>query len=146
EYIEHGRNEGAQLVIGGGKPAHLDRGFFVEPTLFTGVDNRSIIARDEIFGPVLSVIPVEDEEQAIAVANDSDFGLNASVFTQDADRAHAVARRIRAGTVSQNAYRTDFNIAFGGFKQSGIGREGGREGLLSYLETKTILLDGEPRT
>lgn len=145
QYIERGCAEGARLVTGGGRPAHLDRGFYVAPTLFAGVDNQSTIAREEIFGPVLSVIAVGSEEEAIDVANDTDFGLNASVFTQDPDRAFAVARRIRAGTVSQNAYRTDFNIAFGGFKQSGLGREGGPEGLLSYLETKTILLDAEPK-
>ena len=102
------------------------------------------IAQEEIFGPVLSVIPVASEQEAVAVANDSIFGLNASVFTQDTDRAFAVARRLRSGTVGQNMFRTDFSIAFGGFKQSGIGREGGREGLLPYLESKTVILDAEP--
>jgi aldehyde dehydrogenase (NAD+) len=92
----------------------------------------------------LSVISAKDEEDAINIANDSNFGLNNSVFTNDVDRAYQVARRLRSGTVGQNGFRTDFNIAFGGFKQSGLGREGGREGLLPYLEAKTILLSQDP--
>ena len=96
------------------------------------------------FGPVLSVIPADDEQHAIAVANDTIYGLNASVFTNDVDRAREVAGQLRSGTVGHNAFRTDFGIAFGGFKQSGIGREGGREGLLPFLETKTVILDGRP--
>jgi aldehyde dehydrogenase (NAD+) len=100
------------------------------------------IAREEIFG--VSVIPVADEQTAIGVANDTVFGLNASVFTRDATRAYDVARQLRAGTVGHNSWRTDFSIAFGGFKQSGIGREGGREGLLPFLEVKTVILDDEP--
>jgi aldehyde dehydrogenase (NAD+) len=93
---------------------------------------------------VLSVIPARDEEQAIDIANDTIYGLNASVFTNDLDRARQVAGRLRSGTVGHNAFRTDFGIAFGGFKQSGIGREGGTEGLLPFLETKTVILDGRP--
>jgi acyl-CoA reductase-like NAD-dependent aldehyde dehydrogenase len=116
----------------------------VEPTVFGNVDNASTIAREEIFGPVLSVIPADDEEQAIAIANDTIYGLNASVFTNDVDRAREVAARLRSGTVGHNAFRTDFGIAFGGFKQSGIGREGGTEGLLPFLETKTVILNGTP--
>lgn len=143
-YIAKGRNEGATLAAGGSRPRHLDRGFFVEPTVFANVDNNMTIAREEIFGPVVSVIPVADEKAAIEVANDTVFGLNASVFTQDAARAYDVARQLRAGTVGHNSWRTDFSIAFGGFKQSGIGREGGREGLLPFLEVKTIILDDEP--
>ena len=133
--------EGAKLVVGGGRPAHLNRGYYIEPTVFARVDNDSVIAREEIFGPVLSVIPARDEEQAIALANDTNFGLNASVFTNDLDRAKAVARQLRSGTVGHNAFRTDFSIAFGGYKQSGIGREGGIEGLHPYLETKTVIFD-----
>jgi acyl-CoA reductase-like NAD-dependent aldehyde dehydrogenase len=140
-YIAVGRQEGAHLASGGGRPAHLDRGYFIEPTVFANVDNGSTIAREEIFGPVLSVIPAESEEQAIAIANDTIYGLNASVFTNDPERAYAVARRVRAGTVGHNAFKTDFSIAFGGFKQSGIGREGGIEGMHPYLEAKTIILD-----
>jgi aldehyde dehydrogenase (NAD+) len=90
------------------------------------------------------VIPADSDDEAIAIANDTPFGLNASVFTNDADRAYQIARRIRAGTVGHNMWRNDFSIAFGGFKQSGIGREGGREGLRHFLETKTVVLDGEP--
>jgi aldehyde dehydrogenase (NAD+) len=140
-YIAKGREEGARLALGGGRPAHLDRGYFVEPTVFAGVDNGSTIAREEIFGPVLSVIPADGEEHAIAIANDTIYGLNSSVFTNDPERAWAVARRIRAGTVGHNAFKTDFSIAFGGFKQSGIGREGGTEGVHPYLEAKTVILD-----
>ncbi|WP_416979619.1 aldehyde dehydrogenase [Streptomyces sp. T028] len=143
-YIAKGLEEGARLVTGGGRPKHLDRGYYVEPTVFAGVDNSFTIAREEIFGPVLSVIPADSEEQAVAIANDSDFGLNASVFTADASRARRVAGRLRSGTVGHNNLRVDSSIGFGGFKQSGIGREGGRQGLLSYLESKTILLDEAP--
>ena len=125
-------------------PKDLDRGYYVEPTVFGNVDKQSVIAQEEIFGPVLTVIPVDDEEQIVAVANDTIYGLNASVFTPDVDRARQVARRLRSGTVGHNAFRTDFGIAFGGFKQSGIGREGGTEGLLPFLETKTVILEGVP--
>ena len=106
--------------------------------------NSATIAQEEIFGPVLSVIPADNEAQAIEIANDTIYGLNSSVFTNDVDRARDVARQLRAGTVGHNAFRTDFGIAFGGFKQSGIGREGGTEGLLPFLETKTVILDGPP--
>ena len=140
-YIAKGRAEGARLATGGGRPSHLDRGYFIEPTVFAGVDNGSTIAREEIFGPVLSVIPADSEEDAIAIGNDTIYGLNASVFTNDPERAYAVARRLRAGTVGHNAFKTDFSIAFGGFKQSGIGREGGTEGMYPYLEAKTIILN-----
>ncbi len=143
-YIERGRAEGATLAVGGGRPRHLQRGFFVEPTVFGHVDNHSTIAREEIFGPVLSVISADDEAQAVEIANDSIYGLNASVFTNDVDRAYAVARQLRSGTVGHNSFRADFTIAFGGFKQSGIGREGGAEGLLPFLETKTVILDAMP--
>jgi aldehyde dehydrogenase (NAD+) len=143
-YIAKGIEEGAKLVTGGRRPAHLDRGWFIEPTLFAEVDNSATIAREEIFGPVLSVIPAEDEKDAVNIANDTIYGLNASVFTSDPDRARAVAGQLRAGTVGHNAKRIDFGIAFGGFKQSGIGREGGREGLLPYLEAKTVILDTRP--
>ena len=143
-YIQEGISEGATLATGGGRPKDLDRGWFVEPTVFGNVDNSSRIAQEEIFGPVLSVIPADDEEQAVRIANDTIYGLNASVFTYDADRARAVARELRAGTVGHNNFRTDFGIGFGGFKQSGIGREGGRDGLTPYLENKTIIFEEKP--
>jgi acyl-CoA reductase-like NAD-dependent aldehyde dehydrogenase len=145
-YIEKGKAEGAKLATGGGRPAHLNRGFFIEPTVFGNVDNHATIAREEIFGPVLSVIPAENEASAVEIANDTIYGLNASVFTNDVERAYATARQLRSGTVGHNSFRTDFSIAFGGFKQSGIGREGGTEGLLPFLETKTLILDDMPKS
>jgi acyl-CoA reductase-like NAD-dependent aldehyde dehydrogenase len=143
-YIQKGVDEGATLAAGGGRPKHLDRGWFVEPTVFGNVDNSSTIAQEEIFGPVLSVIPAADEQDAVRIANDTIYGLNSSVFTPDVDRARQVAGQIRAGTVGHNGFKTDFGMAFGGFKQSGIGREGGKEGLLPFLETKTVILDEAP--
>lgn len=143
-YIELGKSEGARLVSGGGRPNDLDHGWFIEPTVFANVDNNSRLAQEEIFGPVLSIIPAADDEDAIRIANDSPFGLNASVFTHDADRARAIARRLQAGTVGQNGNRADFGIGFGGFKESGFGREGGLAGLLPYLENKTVVLDQRP--
>jgi aldehyde dehydrogenase (NAD+) len=144
-YIAKGIADGATLATGGGRPKDLERGWFVEPTVFGNVSNSSVIAQEEIFGPVLSVIPADDEQDAIRVANDTIYGLNSSVFTNDVDRARDVARQLRAGTVGHNSFKTDFGIAFGGFKQSGIGREGGKEGLLPFLETKTVILDGPPK-
>jgi aldehyde dehydrogenase (NAD+) len=143
-YIAAGLHQGAQIATGGGRPPHLGRGYYIQPTVFAHVGNDMSIAREEIFGPVVSVIPAKNEAEAVTIANDSPFGLNASVFTHDADRAYQVARELRSGTVAHNAFRADYSIAFGGFKQSGIGREGGAEGLMSYLESKTVILDAEP--
>jgi aldehyde dehydrogenase (NAD+) len=143
-YIAKGKAEGATLATGGGRPKDLDRGYYVEPTVFGNVSNTFTIAQEEIFGPVLSVIPADNEQQAVQIANDTIYGLNASVFTNDVDRARAVAGQLRSGTVGHNAFRSDFGIAFGGFKQSGLGREGGVEGLLPFLETKTVILEGKP--
>lgn len=140
-YVARGLAEGAELACGGRRPPQLVAGFFYEPTVFFNVDNRSTIAQEEIFGPVLCVIPYDSLEQAIEMANDTIFGLNAAVFTHDTAQALSVARRIRAGSVGHNASRTDFSIGFGGFKQSGIGREGGEEGLMAFLESKTIVVD-----
>ncbi len=142
-YIAEGKNT-ADLVCGGNRPAHMNQGYFIEPTLFANVDNRSKIAQEEIFGPVLSLIAVEDEEHAIQTANDSNYGLSGSVLTHDADTAYRIARRVRTGGVGQNGLRLDFGLPFGGFKQSGVGREGGIEGLKTCLEQKTILLDAMP--
>jgi aldehyde dehydrogenase (NAD+) len=143
-YIARGVSEGAQLVSGGGRPAGFDRGYFIEPTVFAKVDNSHVIAQEEVFGPVLCVLPAADETDAIRIANDTIYGLNGSVFTEDVDRAREVAGQLRSGTVGHNDMLNDFGIAFGGFKRSGIGREGGSEGLLPYLEAKTVLLDGVP--
>ena len=144
-YIEEGKKS-ADLVTGGGRPAHMNKGYFIEPTLFANVDNKSRIAQEEIFGPVLCLIPAEDEEDAIRIANESNYGLNGSVLTTDAQAAYDISRRIRTGVMGQNGMRMEFGAPFGGFKQSGIGREGGPEGLWPYVETKTILLDAAPAT
>lgn len=144
KYIAQGVADGFTLATGGKRPAHLPRGFYLEPTVFGNVNNASALAQEEIFGPVLAVIPADNEQHAVQIANDSPYGLSGAVFTNDLDRAYAVARQVRTGTVAHNAFRNDFSIAFGGFKQSGIGREGGVEGLMPYLETKTVLLDGLP--
>lgn len=144
DYIDKGKAEGARLAVGGGRPAHLNAGYFIEPTVFGNVSNDLTIAREEIFGPVVSVIPAADEEQAIAIANDTIYGLNSSVFTNDPERAYAVGRRLRAGTVGHNRFQSDFTISFGGFKQSGLGREGGIEGLHPYLEAKTMIFETAP--
>jgi betaine-aldehyde dehydrogenase len=143
-YLAQGVGEGATIACGGSRPAALDRGFYMAPTVLTDVDRNMTVAREEIFGPVVCVLEAENEAEAIAIANDSEFGLNGAVFTQDADRAYRIARSLRTGTVGHNAFRTDFTIGFGGFKQSGIGREGGRDGLLPFLESKTILLAEAP--
>lgn len=142
--IAKGKEEGAVLASGGNRPKHLTRGFYIEPTVFGNAHNHSTLAREEIFGPVLTVIPADHERHAVEIANDTVYGLNNSVFTNDPDRAYAVARELRSGTVGHNMFRSDFGIAFGGFKQSGLGREGGVEGLLPFLEAKTIILDGAP--
>ncbi|MCK9503703.1 MAG: aldehyde dehydrogenase [Porticoccaceae bacterium] len=136
--------DGGQLAVGGKRPSQLEKGFYFEPTVFANVSNNDRIAREEVFGPVLCVIPADNEEHAIALANDSIFGLNNSVFTHDVDRAYAVARRLRSGTVGHNVFRSDMRIGFGGFKQSGIGRQGGVDGLRAFLENKTVILDEVP--
>lgn len=143
-YIEKGVAEGATLASGGNRPKHLERGYYIEPTLFANVDNSMTIAQEEIFGPVLCVIPCDGEDDAVRIANDSVFGLGGAVYTNDNDKAYRIARQLRTGTVGQNGMRASFGIAFGGFKQSGLGREGGTKGLLPYLEVKTLMLDAEP--
>jgi len=140
-YIAAGRAEGARLACGGGRPAHLGRGYYVEPTLFSGVTSGMKIAQEEIFGPVLSVLACDGEDDAVRIANDSQFGLYGAVFTRDKERAYRVARGVRAGTFTQNVFRFDPAFPFGGFRQSGFGREGGPEGLSSYTELKTVLFD-----
>jgi aldehyde dehydrogenase (NAD+) len=138
-YIEQGKAEGARVVTGGGIPAHLPTGWFVEPTLFADVDNGMTIAQEEIFGPVLVVIPFEDDDDAVRIANDSPYGLSGMITSADLDRAKSVARRIRTGTLALNGgiwYGAD--APFGGYKQSGIGRQCGVEGLEIFTETKTV--------
>jgi len=140
-YIERGKQEGARLLVGGGRPAHLPKGYYVEPTVFVDVTNDMTIAQEEIFGPVLSVIAFEDDEDAIRIANDSIYGLSGAVWSADEARALGVARRIRTGTINVNGgnfYAAD--APFGGYKQSGLGREMGPEGFEEYLETKTIAI------
>jgi aldehyde dehydrogenase (NAD+) len=139
-YIRIGIEEGAELLIGGeGRPAGLDRGWFVQPTIFTGVSNNMRIAREEIFGPVLCVIPYDDENEAIAIANDSPYGLQAYVEGTDPAHARRVALRLDCGRVVINGAPHAPLAPFGGFKQSGIGREYGRYGLEAHLEVQAIL-------
>lgn len=139
-YIAKGKEEGAVAALEGGRPEGLDDGFYVTPTIFTGVTNDMTIAREEIFGPVISVIAYDDVDEAIAIANDSDYGLAGSVWTADVERGIDVARKVRTGTLGINWYAIDPTSPFGGYKNSGIGRENGREGLESYLEHKSILM------
>ncbi|NGY04867.1 aldehyde dehydrogenase family protein [Solimonas terrae] len=139
DYIELGKAEGARLVCGGGKPAHLSRGWWVEPTLFADVRNDMRIAREEIFGPVLVAIPFDDDDDAVRIANDSDYGLSGAIFSADPERALRMARRVRTGTLNVNG--ANFfapDSPFGGYKQSGIGREMGVQGFEEYLQTKTV--------
>jgi aldehyde dehydrogenase (NAD+) len=139
-YIDVAKREGARLVLGGGRPPNLPRGYFVEPTLFCDVERGMRIAQEEVFGPVLSVLAYDTEAEAIAIANDSSFGLYGAVFTHDGPAAYRVARGVRTGTMSQNAFRFDTALPFGGFKHSGVGREGGPEGQATYTELKSIIL------
>ncbi len=137
--IEAGIDEGATLVAGGaGRPAGLDRGYYVQPTVFADVCNDMSIAQEEIFGPVLSILPYRDEEDAIRIANDTVYGLSSYVTSGDLERARRVARRIRAGMVHLNGSRGDTAASFGGYKQSGNGREWGRFGFEEFLETKSM--------
>ncbi|CAN5543166.1 aldehyde dehydrogenase [soil metagenome] len=137
-YIDIANNSNARLVAGGGRPSGLDGGFFVEPTVFADVSNNDRLAREEVFGPVIAVIPFDSDEEAIAIANDSEYGLAGSVWTEDEERGINVARRIRTGTIGVNYYHVDMTSPFGGMKQSGLGREGGPEALDGYLEYKSI--------
>jgi betaine-aldehyde dehydrogenase len=144
KYIALGQEEGARIVVGGnGRPDGISKGWYVQPTVFADVDNSMRIAQEEIFGPVLAVIPFDDVDDAVRIANDSEFGLAGSVWTGDpAGVGMDVARRVRTGTFGVNQYTMDFVAPFGGFKASGIGREFGKEGLEHYLEQKSILPQG----
>jgi len=140
KYIAVGQEEGAKVVVGGnGRPSGLEKGWYVKPTVFSGVDNSMRIAREEIFGPVLAVIPYDDTDDAVRIANDSEYGLAGSVWTGDIDQGLDIARRVRAGTYGVNQYTMDFIAPFGGYKGSGLGREFGVEGLGHYVELKSIV-------
>ena len=137
--IQKGLDEGAKLIAGGtGKPEGFQKGYYVKPTVFADVNNKMEIARTEIFGPVLSIIPFENEEEAIEIANDTDYGLANYVQTQDKEKANRVARKLRSGMVDINGAGLAVDSPFGGFKHSGIGREAGKEGLLEFLEVKSV--------
>jgi aldehyde dehydrogenase (NAD+) len=139
-YIRIGQQEGATLLIGGeGKPEGLEDGNFVKATIFTNVKNSMRIAQEEIFGPVLSIIPYKNEDDAVAIANDTTYGLHAYIFSADKEKAYRVASRLDAGRICINGLSHDSKAPFGGFKQSGIGREYGIFGLEEYLEAKAIL-------
>ena len=138
--ISQGIREGARLVVGGeGRPAGLEKGYFVRPTIFSDVRNDMTIAREEIFGPVLAILPYRDEAEAIRIANDTPYGLQAYVWSKDLARANRVGRKIRAGRVTINGASGDMSIPFGGFKRSGNGREWGEYGLRDFLEVKAVL-------
>jgi aldehyde dehydrogenase (NAD+) len=140
QFISEGIKEGATLVVGGtGRPRGIEKGYFVMPTVFTDVNNRMTIAQEEIFGPVLCIIPYDDEDEAVAVANDSPYGLAAFVSSRNLQHARRVANRIRAGNVHINNARVDFSACFGGYKQSGNGREWGEAGIAEFLELKAVL-------
>jgi len=147
-YIKIGRDEGARVAVGGGRPAAQSHGWYVEPTLFIDANNKMRIAQEEIFGPVAALIPFEDEADALRIANDSEYGLSGTVWTADVDHGVDVARQVRTGTYTVNNFMMEFSAPFGGFKCSGIGRELGPEGLSAYLESKTINLPMgyEPKT
>ena len=141
-YIDIGRADGAELIAGGGRPESLDRGYFVEPTIFRNVDNRSRLAQNEVFGPVLSIIPFDTEDEVVAMANDVVYGLVAGVWTSNVRRAHRVAVAIECGLVAVNTYRpVHWTLPYGGYKLSGIGRENGMEALREYTEVKTVVID-----
>jgi aldehyde dehydrogenase (NAD+) len=149
KYIDLGIGEGARLVTGGQIPSRsqlsgegLEGGFYIQPTVFAEVNQSMVIAQEEIFGPVCSVIPFKTEEEAIAIANDTRYGLTAALWTQNVGRAHRVAAQLEAGTVWVNTYRyIRWNIPYGGFKMSGLGRENGPEALDAYLETRSTIMN-----
>ncbi len=141
-YIRLGREDGARLVTGGGRAERFGRGYFIEPTVFANVDPAAVIAQEEIFGPVVSVITYKDEDDAIRIANGTKYGLTGAVFTADNERGIALARRVRAGSVNVNTFNIQADAPSGGVKQSGNGRVGGIEGLRAYQETKTVYLPG----
>ena len=136
-YIAAGRQQNARMTVGGGRPDH-DRGYYVEPTVFADVDNSMKIAREEIFGPVVSIIRYDTEDEAVAIANDSPYGLSGTVWSSDQEHAERIARQVRTGNIGSNIFMLDFAAPFGGFKESGIGREYGPEGVTSFTETQAL--------
>jgi aldehyde dehydrogenase (NAD+) len=143
-YIAIGKNEGARLVTGGKRPEGLPRGYFIEPTIFADADNRSRLAQEEIFGPVLAVMPFDTEDEVIRLANDVEYGLVAGLWTSNVGRAHRVANALEAGLVTVNTFRsTHWMLPYGGYKLSGIGRENGLEALRAFTEVKTVVIDFE---
>ncbi|MBC2667873.1 aldehyde dehydrogenase [Novosphingobium piscinae] len=140
DYVAIARAEGARLVLGGSPSAHMTKGWYFDPTLFVDVTPAMRIAREEVFGPVLAILRAADEAEAVRIANDSDFGLYGAVFCADPAHAYRIARQVRTGTMAHNGFHFDPSLPFGGFKHSGVGREGGEAGLLSFTETKAIIL------
>jgi len=141
-YIALAQSEGARLLAGGGRPDGFEKGYFIEPTLFSDVDNASRLAREEVFGPVVAAIPFDTEEEVISMANAVDYGLVAGLWTRDVSKGHRVAHRIEAGLVSVNTYRpVHWMLPYGGFKMSGIGRENGLAALDEYTEIKTVVVE-----
>jgi acyl-CoA reductase-like NAD-dependent aldehyde dehydrogenase len=138
-YIELGKAEGATVVTGGGRPPHLDKGWYVEPTLFADVTNDMRIAREEIFGPVICVLTFSDIDEAVAIANDSDYGLSGVVYAKDTELGEDIARRVRTGQIGVNTWTVCLDGPFGGYKESGIGREGGMGAMDAFLETKLVM-------
>jgi acyl-CoA reductase-like NAD-dependent aldehyde dehydrogenase len=144
-YIEKGRAEGARVIAGGGRPQAMERGWFVQPTVFADVENTHTIAREEIFGPVLSVIPYDGVDDAIAIANDSEYGLGGSVWTSDPDHGADVATRVQTGSIGVNHYALDPAAPFGGVKASGLGRELGPEAISAYVQLQSVYKTPPPQ-
>ena len=141
-YIQAGADEGAEIIVDGRRPAHMERGFYVAPTLIAGCTSTMTPVQEEIFGPVVVVVPFDDEEEAIAIANGTEFGLYDYVFSQDSDRAYKIARQLRSGNVGINSAQRNHEAPFGGFKMSGVGRDGGDFGMLCYTEMQSIIWPG----
>lgn len=142
DYMDVARSEGAAVVTGGGKAPGFNRGYYISPTIFDGVESGMRIAQEEIFGPAVAVMSYGSDEEAVAIANDSKFGLSGSVYARDVARAERIARRIRTGHIGVNTFNIDIGAPFGGYKMSGLGREAGPEGLASFLETKSMFMPG----
>ena len=141
-YIQAGADEGAEIIVDGRRPAHMERGFYVAPTLIAGCTSTMTPVQEEIFGPVVVVVPFDDEEEGIAIANSTEFGLYDYVFSQDSDRAYKIARQLRSGNVGINSAQRNHEAPFGGFKMSGVGRDGGDFGMLCYTEMQSIIWPG----